>query len=61
MAYAAHADQVEGDPERGGEPRLGEVYGGLEIAEALLHFNLDALRDRPANNLSAGKRQLGLA
>ncbi|MEG3662836.1 heme ABC exporter ATP-binding protein CcmA [Celeribacter halophilus] len=63
VAYAAHADGLKATLSVAENLAFwAGVYGGQEIAEALLHFNLDALRDRPAGNLSAGqKRRLGLA
>ncbi|MCA0044622.1 heme ABC exporter ATP-binding protein CcmA [Celeribacter litoreus] len=63
VAYAAHADGLKATLTVTENLSFWSgVYGGGDIAPALKHFNLEALRDRPAGNLSAGqKRRLGLA
>lgn len=63
VAYAAHADGLKATLSVTENLAFwAGVYGGHDIEPAILHFNLDALRDRPAGNLSAGqKRRLGLA
>lgn len=63
FAYAAHADGLK--PTLTVAENLtfwASVYGGAGIDGALEAFDLAALRDREAQNLSAGqKRRLGLA
>jgi heme exporter protein A len=63
IAYAAHADGLK--PTLTVAENLGfwaAIYGTGGIDGALSAFDLKALRDRPAQNLSAGqKRRLGLA
>ncbi len=63
FAYAAHADGLK--PTLTVAENLAFwalVYGRLRIDEAIEAFDLGALRDREAQNLSAGqKRRLGLA
>ncbi|WP_107815888.1 heme ABC exporter ATP-binding protein CcmA [Celeribacter persicus] len=63
VAYAAHADGLKATLTVTENLAFwAGVYGGHDIAPALRDFNLEALRDRPAGNLSAGqKRRLGLA
>lgn len=63
VAYAAHADGLKATLSVTENLTFwAGVYGGHDIAPALRDFNLEALRDRPAGNLSAGqKRRLGLA
>nr|WP_321510408.1 heme ABC exporter ATP-binding protein CcmA [uncultured Celeribacter sp.] len=63
VAYAAHADGLKATLSAVENLNFwAGVYGGHDISQALAHFNLEALRDRPAGNLSAGqKRRLGLA
>ncbi len=63
VAYGAHADGLKAQLTVA--ENLGfwaTVYGGGDIGAALAAFDIEALRDRPAANLSAGqKRRLGLA
>lgn len=63
VAYAAHADGIKSTLSVAENLRFwAGVYGHGDIEEAVLHFDLAALRERPAGNLSAGqKRRLGLA
>lgn len=62
-AYAGHADGLKATLSVA--ENLGfwaRIYGQSGIAPALAAMNLEALADRPAQNLSAGqKRRLGLA
>ncbi len=62
-AYAGHADGLKATLTVA--ENLGfwaRIYGQSGIAPALAAMNLEALADRPAQNLSAGqKRRLGLA
>jgi len=63
IAYAAHADGLKA--QLSVTENLGfwaSVFGGGRVEAALEAFNLVALKDRLAMNLSAGqKRRLGLA
>lgn len=63
LAYAGHADGVK--PTLSVRENLtfwAQVFGQGDIAPALAAFDLEALADRAAQNLSAGqKRRLGLA
>lgn len=63
VAYSGHADGLKSTLTVA--ENLGfwaRIYGQTETAHALAAMNLDALADRPAQNLSAGqKRRLGLA
>ncbi|MCC1492574.1 heme ABC exporter ATP-binding protein CcmA [Cognatishimia sp. F0-27] len=63
IAYAAHADGIKSMLSVTENLSFwARVFGTGEIAPALAAFDLDALRDRLAGNLSAGqKRRLGLA
>jgi heme exporter protein A len=63
VAYAAHADGLKSTLTASENLRFwAGVYGGGDIAPALKAFDLMALSDRLAGNLSAGqKRRLGLA
>ena len=62
-AYAGHADGLKATLSV--TENLGfwaRIYGQSDIAPALAAMELEALADRPAQNLSAGqKRRLGLA
>lgn len=63
VAYAGHADGIKATLTVA--ENLGfwaAIYGTRDIDRALDGFDLHTLRDRPAQNLSAGqKRRLGLA
>lgn len=65
FAYASHADGLK--PTLGVEENLAfwaAIFGTgfVAVAQAMAAMNLHALRQRPAQNLSAGqKRRLGLA
>lgn len=63
VAYAGHADGIK--PTLTVTENLAfwaAIYGTRDIEPALAGFDLMGLRDRPAQNLSAGqKRRLGLA
>lgn len=63
IAYAAHADGLKAVLTAAENLAFwAGIYGTADIAPALDAFDLAALRDRPAQNLSAGqKRRLGLA
>jgi heme exporter protein A len=63
VAYAGHADGIKGTLSVAENLRFwAAIYGTSGIEEALRAFDLIALRNRPAQNLSAGqKRRLGLA
>lgn len=63
LAYAGHADGIKGTLSVTENLAFwASVHGHEGIDPALAAFELDALRDRPAQNLSAGqKRRLGLA
>lgn len=63
MAYAGHADAVKAALTVGENLAFwASVYGAPGIDAALADMDLLPLRDRPAQNLSAGqKRRLGLA
>lgn len=63
VAYAAHADGLKATLSVAENLSFWSgVYGGSDIHAAMAAFNLTALADRPAGNLSAGqKRRLGLA
>ncbi|MDF0601482.1 heme ABC exporter ATP-binding protein CcmA [Psychromarinibacter sp. C21-152] len=63
IAYGAHADGLKAQLTVAENLSFwAGIYGGQDIAPALRDFNLDGLRDRAAQNLSAGqKRRLGLA
>ncbi len=63
IAYGAHADGLKATLSVAENLAFWAAIHGLDdIAPALDHFNLRALRDRAAQNLSAGqKRRLGLA
>ncbi|MEL6800832.1 MAG: heme ABC exporter ATP-binding protein CcmA [Pseudomonadota bacterium] len=63
VAYAGHADGIK--PTLTVAENLSfwaAIYGTRDIEPALAGFDMTRLRDRPAQNLSAGqKRRLGLA
>ena len=63
IAYAAHADGLKPTLTAAENLRFwAQVHGARDIAPALERLDLAGLRDRPAQNLSAGqKRRLGLA
>lgn len=63
VAYAGHADAVKAALTVGENLTFwASVYGAPGIDAALADMELQSLRDRPAQNLSAGqKRRLGLA
>ncbi|MGI1663607.1 heme ABC exporter ATP-binding protein CcmA [Palleronia sp. KMU-117] len=63
IAYAGHADGLKGTLSVAENLRFwAAIYGTSGIETALRAFDLAALRDRAAQNLSAGqKRRLGLA
>ncbi|MDF0594400.1 heme ABC exporter ATP-binding protein CcmA [Psychromarinibacter halotolerans] len=63
IAYGAHADGLKATLSVAENLSFwAGVYGGTDIEPALAAFNLEKLRDRAAQNLSAGqKRRLGLA
>lgn len=63
IAYGAHADGLKTTLTVAENLRFwADIYGSGDIAKALKNFNLQALAERPAANLSAGqKRRLGLA
>lgn len=63
IAYGAHADGLKAQLTVAENLSFwAGVYGGHDIEPALRDFNLEGLRDRAAQNLSAGqKRRLGLA
>lgn len=63
IAYGAHADGLKAQLSVAENLRFwAGVYGTGDIAPALAAFDLESLRDRMAQNLSAGqKRRLGLA
>lgn len=63
IAYGAHADGLKGTLSVAENLAFwASVHGTRDIEAALARFNLLALRDRAAQNLSAGqKRRLGLA
>lgn len=63
ITYGAHADGLKSTLTVAENLRFwAQVYGVTDIAPALRAFNLEALADRVAHNLSAGqKRRLGLA
>ncbi|WP_172295886.1 heme ABC exporter ATP-binding protein CcmA [Pseudoruegeria sp. HB172150] len=63
IAYGAHADGLKTVLTVAENLEFwAGVYGGSGIEPALAAFDIAALRDRPAQNLSAGqKRRLGLA
>lgn len=63
LAYAGHADGVKAMLTVAENLRFwAEIFGGGEIETALDQMNLSGLRDRFAQNLSAGqRRRLGLA
>jgi len=63
VAYAAHADGLKSTLTAAENLKFwAGVYGGGDIELALTAFDLTALADRLAGNLSAGqKRRLGLA
>ncbi len=63
IAYGAHADGLKATLSVAENLSFwAGIYGGTGIAPALAAFNLEKLRDRAAQNLSAGqKRRLGLA
>lgn len=62
-AYAGHADGLKATLTAAENLAFwARIYGRSEIAPALAAMDLEALADRPAQNLSAGqKRRLGLA
>lgn len=62
-AYAGHADGLKATLSVTENLAFwARVYGQREIAAAIAAMDLEALADRPAQNLSAGqKRRLGLA
>lgn len=63
IAYAAHADAVKGALSVAENLYFwARIYGAPGIETALSEMQLQGLRDRPAQSLSAGqKRRLGLA
>lgn len=63
LAYAGHADGIKAMLSVAENLRFwAEVFDRRDIEDALIAFDLDALRDRLAGSLSAGqKRRLGLA
>ncbi len=63
IAYSAHADGLKATLTVAENLAFwASVHGTRDIEPALDHFNLQALRNRLAQNLSAGqKRRLGLA
>ena len=63
LAYAGHVDGIKGTLTVTENLNFwASVYGHRDIDPAIAAFELDKLRDRPAQNLSAGqKRRLGLA
>ncbi len=63
ITYGAHADGLKAQLTVTENLEFwAAIYGNGDIGPALQAFNLDALRDRLAQNLSAGqKRRLGLA
>ena len=63
IAYAAHADAVKGALSVAENLRFwAQVYGAAGIEPTLGEMQLQGLRDRPAQTLSAGqRRRLGLA
>lgn len=63
IAYAAHADGLKSQLTATENLRFwSSIFGGPPAEPALRHFDLWPLRDRLAQNLSAGqKRRLGLA
>jgi heme exporter protein A len=63
IAYAAHADGIKATLSVAENLSFwAAIYGTRGIDAALERMNLRTLRDRPAQNLSAGqKRRLGLA
>ncbi|MEZ5779907.1 MAG: heme ABC exporter ATP-binding protein CcmA [Paracoccaceae bacterium] len=62
-AYSGHADGLKATLTVSENLAFwARIYGQTDIAPALGAMELEALRDRPAQNLSAGqKRRLGLA
>ncbi|MCX8509682.1 MAG: heme ABC exporter ATP-binding protein CcmA [Rhodobacteraceae bacterium] len=63
IAYASHADAVKGALTVAENLHFwAKIYGTPSMEPALDHMQLQPLRDRPGQNLSAGqKRRLGLA
>jgi heme exporter protein A len=63
IAYAGHADGLKATLTVAENLAFwAAIYGQRDIAVAIRTFDLESLRDRPAQNLSAGqKRRLGLA
>ncbi len=63
LAYAGHADGLKATLSVAENLAFwAALFGTRDIAPALAAFALEPLRDRPAQNLSAGqKRRLGLA
>lgn len=63
ITYGAHADGLKATLSVAENLSFwARIYGQADIAPALDGFNLTALAERPAQNLSAGqKRRLGLA
>jgi heme exporter protein A len=63
ITYGAHADGLKGTLTVAENLRFwARVHGSHDIEAALTRFNLSGLRNRAAQNLSAGqKRRLGLA
>lgn len=63
IAYGAHADGLKGTLTVAENLSFwAAIHGSRDIEPALDHFNLQGLRGRAAQNLSAGqKRRLGLA
>lgn len=63
LTYAGHADGIKGTLSVAENLAFwASVHGQDGIGAALTAFDLEPLRDRPAQNLSAGqKRRLGLA
>lgn len=63
LAYAGHADGLKATLTVAENLTFwARIFGGDGVGAALAAMDLDALADRPAQNLSAGqKRRLGLA
>lgn len=63
IAYAAHSDGLKASLTVSENLQFwADVFGTSGITDALEHFDLKSLSDRPAHALSAGqKRRLGLA
>ena len=63
IAYAGHADAVKGTLTVAENLSFwASIHGSAGVRRAIKSFGLQALRDRPAQHLSAGqRRRLGLA